>query len=228
MYTSEQDDRILHTSIGDFPLNEYCLRQEGREWKILHFGSVLSQVQETQFLREMKNRLPYGVTLWAAAVALAHEIASRNDTFSERSVLELGSGTGLPGIVAATLGAQVIQTDQNELAMSLCKRNLELNNVKKIVQRIVDWTDWSDTEQYQWIIGSDILYSEEMHPHLHRIFTSNLAPDGRILLSDPFRETSLRMLEALEEKGWSVSMIQWTVGEESSPRKIGVFELTPP
>jgi hypothetical protein len=28
--------------------------------------------------------------------------------------------------------------------------------------------------------------------------------------------------------GWAVAMSKWTVGEESDPRAVGVFELTPP
>lgn len=224
------DEKILETSIGDLPLDQYCLRQDAREWKILHVSGVFSQKQETKFLREMREKLPYGITLWAASIALAHDVASRVDQFPGRRVLELGSGTGLPGIVAATLGAKVRQTDRNKLAMSLCRRNVRLNGVEDIEHRLVDWTEWTDAERYDWIIGSDILYSEEMHPPLRKIFESNLAPGGRVLLSDPFRATSFKLLEALEADGWTISIGKWNVTgeEEAKPRPIGVFELAPP
>ena len=42
------------------------------------------------------------MVLWPAAIALAHEVAERADTLRGARVLELGAGTGLPGIVAAT------------------------------------------------------------------------------------------------------------------------------
>jgi hypothetical protein len=67
-----------------------------------------------------------------------------------------------------------------------------------------------------------------MHPHLRRIFEFNLAPGGKVLLSDPFRAVSLRLLEALEADGWSIALSKWNVGEEATPRPIGVFELEPP
>jgi len=219
---------LLCTSAGDFQLNEYRLRTAGREWAILHFGAVLSYADESHFLEEVTNRLPYGVALWPAAIALAHDLASRGDAFNGKRVLELGSGTGLPGTVAASLGGRVMQTDRNGLAMEVCKRNGDLNKIEMVEYRIAEWETWDDAGRYEWIVGSDILYAEEMHPHLRRIFESNLAPRGRVLISDPFREASLRLLEAMEEDGWRITLTKWSVGEEGAPRPIGVYELEPP
>jgi predicted nicotinamide N-methyase len=228
MKASTDQPSMLRTTTGEFPLQEYRLRAAGREWSILHTEAVLTSEDEARFLREQRERLPYGVVLWPAAIALAHEVASRADDFAGRRVLELGAGTGLPGIVAAALGGRVVQTDRHELAMSVCKRNGERNSVGSIEYRLADWTDWDDTEQYEWIFGSDILYGEILHPHLRRIFESNLTPGGRILLSDPFRKVSLGLLEALEADGWTISLSKWSVGEDATPRAIGLFELAPP
>ncbi|HEX6041553.1 class I SAM-dependent methyltransferase [Longimicrobium sp.] len=221
-------DEVLRTTLGDFPLHEYRLGLGGRTWSILHTDSVLSSGQEQEFLRERRERLPYGVVLWPAAIALAHEVAARAEALRGARVLELGAGTGLPGIVAASLGARVVQTDRQELAMSVCRRNGERNGAPPIEYRLVDWTAWDDGVRYDVIMGSDILYGEGMHGDLRRIFEGNLAPGGRILLSDPFRATSFTLLEALEAEGWRIGLTKWTVGEAETPRPIGVFELQPP
>jgi predicted nicotinamide N-methyase len=228
MSASTSPAQVLDTSAGEFPLHEYRLRQDSREWTILHTGAVLTRADEARLLNAQGDRLPYGVALWPSAIAVAHEVATRGVAFRGRSVLELGAGTGLPGIVAASLGGRVVQTDRDELAMSVCRRNGARNRADAIEYRLSEWTSWDDAGRYDWILGSDILYGEPLHPDLRRIFETNLAPGGRVLLADPFRAASLRLLEAMEGDGWRITMNKWDVGEETTPRPIGVFELTRP
>lgn len=110
--------------------------------------------------------------------------------------------------------------------MILCKRNCELNDIKTIEHRLEDWTNWNNAEKYDWIIGSDIFYSVDMHPHLMRIFESNLSQSGRILISDPFRGGSMPLFELMEENGWSVSISKWSISDNKKPRYVGIFELS--
>lgn len=216
---------VLHTSVGDMPLEEVQLAVNGRTWTILHTGAVISLDDELAFLRsEGAAPRPYGVVLWPAAIALAHEVATR--PVSGKRILELGAGTGLPGIVAASLGAHVVQTDRQKLALHVCKQNAERNGVTTIEHRAADWTTWTDEDRYDVILGSDILYADPLHPHLRRIFETNLAPDGTVLIADPFREPSVRLLEAMQVDGWQVTLDKWTVGVTPPPRPVGVFTLT--
>jgi methyltransferase-like protein 23 len=216
-------------ALAGLPLHEYRLRVEGREWSIVHTGEVLTVEEEQRFLSEAREaRPPYGIILWPAAIALAHDVASRAEALRGRRVLELGAGTGLPGIVAASLGARVVQTDRHELALEACRLNGARNAQAAIEYRLADWNDWHDDARYDLILGSDVLYGRTTHPLLRRIFATNLAPGGRVLLSDPFREPSLRLLEALAADGWAVSMSKWNVAAGAEPRPIGVFELTAP
>jgi predicted nicotinamide N-methyase len=215
--------QTLSTTAGELPLEEYRLALGGRAWTILHTGAILSQEEENRFLLRDAPRLPYGLALWPSAIALAHELGERS--LRGISLLELGAGTGLPGIVAATLGARVVQTDYNASALVVCGRNAKRNGVV-VEQRAADWTAWEETGTYDFIVGADILYADSVYPHLRHIFETNLAPGGRVLLSDPFRPGSFDLLEAMAADGWNVAVSKWTVGVVPPPRSIGVFELT--
>ena len=217
------ESQILSTTVGDLPLEQVELELDGRTWSVLHTGAVITHADEERFLRGEDVKLPYGIVLWPAAIALAHELASRD--VSGLRVLELGAGTGLPGMVAAARGARVVQTDRQELVLHLCRMNAERNRAPMIVHRIADWTAWQDSDRYDLILGSDILYAPGLHASLRHIFETNLAPGGRVLVSDPFRKASVEMLEGMERDGWRVSMSRWTVGITPPPRNVGVFDL---
>jgi len=224
--SSNDPPTVLRTTAGDVALHEYRATFGGHAYRILHTGAVLTFLDEQILLSERETRLPYGLALWPGAIALAHEIAARSDAPHGLRVLELGAGTGLPGIVAASLGAHVVQTDKQQAALALCRLNVERNGVSTVDHRLADWAAWDDANRYDWIIGSDILYAAAMHPHLTRIFESNLAPGGRVLLSDPFRRASFGLLESLETTGWNVSVGRWRVGEEGEQSPVGVYELS--
>jgi predicted nicotinamide N-methyase len=218
----------LTTAVGDVPLYECRLNVGGSELAVLHTGAIVTLAEELDYLGGPADLLPYGVILWPASIALAHEVVTRAGDFRGKDVLELGAGTGLPGVVAASLGARVVQTDRNEAALAVCRVNGERNGAKVAACRLADWTAWDDAGTYHWIIGSDIAYREELHPHLRHIFAANLATGGRVLLADPLRAPSLRLLEGMEADGWKVRLTKWTIGEGAEARTVGVFELTSP
>src|SRR4051812_543767 len=91
---------VLSTTVGGFPLQECRVAVGGRTWAVLHAGAVFSREDEARFLAGEAAGRPYGVALWPAAVALACQVALRAEAFAGRSALELGCGTGLPGVVA--------------------------------------------------------------------------------------------------------------------------------
>ena len=219
---------LLPTSAGDVPLFACRLDVGGRTWDVRHTGAVVSVADEHRYLTDLADKLPYGVVLWPAAIALAHEVATRADEFRGATVLELGAGTGLPGIVAAALGATVTQTDRHELALLVCRQNGERNRVPGITYRRAEWADWPAVGRFDWVLGSDVLYAESAHPLLRGVLEATVAPGGRVLLADPFRAASLPLLHDLEAAGWGVRFNKWTVGDADQPRAVAVYEVRPP
>jgi len=221
---------LTHSQIPhqpDHPLHDYHLRLDGHAWSIQHRGAILSEADETRYLGEQQGLIPYGVMLWPSSIALAHELVARAPSLAGMRVLELGAGTGLPGIVAATFGARVVQTDRLDKALDLCRQNAERNRVA-IEHRVADWTDWKEEDRYDLILGADVMYAERLHSFLRHIFDNNLTPGGRLLMADPFRARSMPLLEAMETDGWTVGLTKWTVGETERGLPIGVYDVVRP
>jgi methyltransferase-like protein 23 len=216
----------ISTSIGEFALCDYCLTVGGRSWSFWHTGAVLTIEQEFQYLERESGRLPYGAMLWPASIALAQELLVGADELQGKRVLELGAGTGIPGIVAATLGARVLQIDRSEIALHLCARNKERNRATTVEVRDADWDTFQSDTQFDLILGSDVLYATTMHDRLRTICDDYLAPGGKVLFSDPLRSQSLSMLEAMETSGWRVSLSKWSIEVETGVRTIAVYEAT--
>jgi predicted nicotinamide N-methyase len=216
---------VLSTTAGDLPLEEVSFCAGDHTLQILHTGAVVSREDEQRFLANEGQRVPYGTMLWPAALALSQDVAGRD--LRGKRALELGAGTGLPGIVAARRGARVVQTDRQPVALHVCKMNAERNGVR-VEHRLADWTAWGDDERYDYVLASDVLYAPPMHSHLRRIFEQNVKPGGTVLVSDPFRDASLSLLEVMESEGWSISMTKWTVGVAPPLRPVAVYELRRP
>ncbi|XP_057632478.1 methyltransferase-like protein 22 isoform X1 [Chionomys nivalis] len=69
-----------------------------------------------------------GKQVWRGALFLADYILFRRDLFQGCTALELGAGTGLASIVAATMAHTVYCTDVGTDLLAMCQRNVALNS----------------------------------------------------------------------------------------------------
>lgn len=85
--------------------------------------------------------------------------------FEKEDVLEVGSGTGITGLVAAVYSKSVVVTDYNEIVLDLLDHNARENAIpgSKCICKQLDWTKKESRETfpqnaYRIIIGSDVVY----------------------------------------------------------------------
>ena len=105
-----------------------------------------------------------------------------------RSICELGAGAGLPGIAAAAYcGAEsVLLTDLFETTVDNLNRNIEMNKnvlTASVTAKAVDWNDantWP-SQKFGVVLGSDLVYCQEMVPSLITMVAAMLAEDGVFL-----------------------------------------------
>jgi len=146
-----------------------------------------------------EDSIPLWAEVWPAARGLAQYIWECLDLFGE-SVLELGAGIGLPGIVCGLKGAQVTFSDYKPEALELAAANARSNGVREAACFLADWRDFHLNRQFDWIIGSDILYAPKFHPFLAEIFRNNLKPGGSLVISHPGRPATFNFAEEWQKK----------------------------
>lgn len=135
-----------------------------------------------------------------------------NVKLQDKSVLELGAGTGLVSMVAAAMGANVTATDL-KTALPLLRENIELNypkqpgkNMAQLRVKELEWGKLHNFENcfYDYVFGADIIYLEEsfdaLIKTLHHFSKSN-SNLTKIILSQKLRydrvEKFLRKLETV-------------------------------
>lgn len=188
--------------IANLPLVTSQVRIGERLWEVT---AVQNQDALVDAIDDLEH-LPYGFLLWESAVGLARHLCANPGLVEGKRVLELGCGVGIPGIVAAALGAEVYQTDHQQGVLTLARQNAARNGVTGIVQFLADWREWNHTAKYQVLLGADILYERAMHFYLEEIFRRSLAHDGCLLISDPVRPQAMEFLEHLERVGWKMEL----------------------
>lgn len=113
-----------------------------------------------------------GSVMWDSGVVLGkfleHAVDSGMLLLHGKKIVELGSGCGLVGCIAALLGAQVILTDLPD-RLRLLKKNIQ-NNLRhgdlrgSAVVTELTWGDDPDQDLIQplpdYVLGSDVIYSE--------------------------------------------------------------------
>ncbi|HSD79611.1 MAG TPA: 50S ribosomal protein L11 methyltransferase, partial [Solirubrobacteraceae bacterium] len=115
---------------------EEIVALDGRDVRLLRPRDGEALLDEHAF--EEDEFLPYWAEMWPSSIALARALAPRS--LGGRRVLELGCGLGLPSVVAALAGADVLATDWAPDALAFAARNARANGVAIRTARVA-WAE---------------------------------------------------------------------------------------
>jgi predicted nicotinamide N-methyase len=144
---------------------------------------------------EHEEFLPYWAELWPSAIALAR-VVRRRDVEGLR-VLELGCGLGLPSIVAALGGAQVLATDWSPEGLEVAELNAARNRAE-LETALVSWAGAEPlvrSAPWELVLGADLLYERR---NVDQLLSLLPRLGGEILLAEPGRPPAARFFERIE------------------------------
>lgn len=174
------------------------------------------------------ERFPYFLTTWDSGLELARYLIEEPQAVSlpGKKVLELGSGTGISGIFAAKLGAEVTFSDYEEESLKLCESNGRLNNIDNFHLLTADWRNFPTLDsQPDLVIGSDLLYEERQCRPLFETVASFIKEGIEFYLSDPGRDYIDKFLELCRNSNFQVDTMKEYNNRVSKVRNVKVYRI---
>jgi len=123
-----------------------------------------------------------GLRTWEASLLLSEWLLEQD--LRGKNILELGSGTGLTGILAAKKGANVTVTDGSETVVTKLRSNFQLNNVDGEI-RSLWWGEQDEILERRWdlVLGADIAYDKDVCSNLAQTYALALRHGGTGILA---------------------------------------------
>ena len=141
--------------------------------------------EAADWLKRGELALPFWAFPWAGGVGLAHHLQRHPALVAGRSVTDVASGSGLVGIVAATLGAtEVLCLDIDPMAAVAAALNAEANGVA-VRAETVDVS--SLAPRGGLILAGDICYEAPMARALLAWLRGCAEAGAEVWLGDPGR-----------------------------------------
>jgi predicted nicotinamide N-methyase len=167
----------------------------GLELLVLRPPAADALIDEEAF--EEEEFLPYWAELWPAGLALAEALPA---TLGGRRIVELGCGLGIPSLVAAARGAQVLATDWSDDALALLVANAARNGLTLATERV----RWNEPERlgggWDLVLAADLLYEARNVPQLLELLPRL---GGEVLLAEPGRPPSQAFFREAE-RDWEI------------------------
>jgi predicted nicotinamide N-methyase len=171
------------------------------------------------------ERIPYWADLWHSAIALSQHLVKSGIIKTKTSVLEIGCGLGLPGIVAGKFSSNVMFTDYIKEPLEFAKYNWLLNNDHEAQFEILDWRKPDAAFAADVLLASDVAYEKRSFKYLLHAFKKLLKPGGVILLSEPNRQFAKEFFSSLKDKGFVFSSTVYSIKYHGIITRVNVYEI---
>src|SRR5690242_7125422 len=159
------DAELAHVTVGD---KRVAIRQVDDLERHVDRGALLSA--------EDPPEPPYWAHLWSGARVLAEVVPARAGT-----VLEIGCGLGLPGLVAARRGARVTFLDRVPAALAFVRASAAANDVVDARFIVADATDAAVRARFDLVLVAELLYDRAQFAAFASVIAGSIAPGGRAL-----------------------------------------------
>ncbi len=156
-----------------------------------------SALQIAHESKEEKNDFPFWAKLWPSATILAEFIQDYPLWVTQKKVLELAAGLGLPSLYASYFASSVFCSDNNINAVAFIKENIALNAIHNMEAGVIDWCHLPDELEWDVLLMSDVNYDPNSFENLLQLIQRCMANGKTIILSTPQRLAGKAFITAI-------------------------------
>jgi predicted nicotinamide N-methyase len=179
--------------------------------KVRDPDQVLDQACERESSGLTGQRVPYWAAVWESAQGVVGQILESKWIEPGTTVLDLGCGMGLAGLLLAEAGMSVTMVDYEEEALMVARINASrvgADLVKSLPKvGLCDWQTDRLGVKFGSIVGSDVLYDREQWEGLDRFWREHLDTAGQVILGEPMRPKADEFEAWVSSKGWQVMQV---------------------
>lgn len=158
----------------------------------------IKPVYEQLLAADSTTKFPFWGKIWPSAIGMVSFLKSNPGWITNKQILELGAGIGLPSFFAAPLASGILISDYDPEAILLVQKNIEYLGFKNVRAMQIDWNHFPEHIQADTILLSDINYAPDQFNSLLSLIRNLLDQGTTILLSTPQRITASPFVTALE------------------------------
>ncbi|MEO5947036.1 MAG: methyltransferase [Chitinophagaceae bacterium] len=144
-----------------------------------------------------KQHTPYWAQVWHAAIGLCIFLQQHPEYIKNRTVLELGAGLGLPGIVAAATAKDICISDKSPEVIAIVQQSVLHHQLNNVSCKVIDWNDIDAVPVSEVVLLSDINYEPDAFAALTKMIVHFLDNNCTIILCTPQRLMGKAFVESL-------------------------------
>ncbi len=168
----------------DSEIKEYCFGNQ----PVLLSVPIIKQVEQYWLQSKLpQHQFPYWAKIWPAALGLCQFLVQNPAYITNKNILEIAAGLGLPSILAAHYGNKVVCSDYVADPLSYVQQSAKINQCTNVSTALIDWNNIPDNMDADIVLMSDVNYDQEVFPELEKLFHFLLKKGKTIILSTPQR-----------------------------------------
>ncbi len=163
---------------------------------------------------------PYWAHAWSGGHLLAEIVPARAGR-----VIEIGCGLGLPGIVAARRGADVVFVDQERAPLAFVRESLRANGCRARGLVVADFMRCAWGARFDVVLAAEVLYDRECFGRVADALADLVVPGGVVLLADGHRIDTARFYDEAARRGFTWYSSTRQVREEGLPVDVSLVVM---